>query len=751
MEYDEFLTRRQIGVTDFGFECGAINPMLYGFQRDIVQWAARKGRCGIFADCGLGKTPMQLEWARLVCEHTGGSVLILAPLAVAGQTKREGAKFGIDVTIARDASQIVRGINIANYEMLHHFDPASFDGIVLDESSILKNYAGHYRNLLIESFKDTPYRLCCTATPAPNDFMEIGNHSEFLGVMKRTEMLSAFFVHDGGDTGRWRLKGHAESDFYKWLASWGVMLRKPSDLGYDDGAFTLPALNVREELVNTDATPDGMLFAMEAKTLSERRAARKASLGDRVQYVADIVNESDDTWILWCNLNSESELLAESIVGAVEITGSQDNEVKERLMRDFTDGKIRVLVTKPSIAGYGMNWQHCANMAFVGLSDSYEQYYQAVRRCWRFGQTREVNAMIVTSALEGATVDNIKRKERDAQTMMQYMVEHMNIYSIEELHGTAERHAEYAHEVVRGNGWEAHNGDCVEVIKTLKADSVDYSVFSPPFADLYTYSDSPRDMGNAKDYKEFFEHFAYLIPELLRITKPGRLVTVHCMDLPVHKERDGYIGIRDFPGDIIRAFERDGFVFHSRVTIWKDPLVAATRTKALGLLHKQICKDSTLCRQGIADYLLTFRKLGENPDPVSHPNGFDYYIGDNPPQERGIKFSHVTWQKYASPVWMDINQTRTLQRESAREDKDEKHICPLQLDVIERCIHLWTNPGDVVFSPFGGIGSEGYSAVRMDRRAVMIELKRSYFDQMVGNMHAAEHEKRQQDLFTEAE
>jgi len=398
--------------------------MLFDFQRAIVKWAVAKGRASIFAGTGLGKTFMQTEWARLVQQHTGGNILILAPLAVASQTVREAMKLGINITLCRSKSEVRQGINIANYEMLHKFNPEEFEGVVLDESSIIKAYDGKMRNLILDSFRATPYKLACTATPAPNDYMELGNHSEFMGVMSRTEMLSMFFVHDGGDTSKWRLKGHAEDKFWEWVASWAALVTKPSDIGFDDGAYNLPPLNVIDHIVSVEHSFDDGLFAAEAKTLQERQRARRDSTELRVAKCAEIVNATDRPFLVWCDLNRESELLTKAISGAVEVKGSDSPEHKERAMLDFAEGRIRVLVTKPSICGFGMNWQHCADMAFVGLSDSFEQVFQAIRRCYRFGQTKPVNVHMIISELEGAVSANIKRKEADFMQMVAQMIKH---------------------------------------------------------------------------------------------------------------------------------------------------------------------------------------------------------------------------------------------------------------------------------------------------------------------------------------
>lgn len=721
--YTEFLASKRIVSTTAGITIseGAVNNKLYPFQRDLVRWALKKGRAALFCDCGLGKTPMQLEWANHVCRQTDGHVLILAPLAVSQQTVREGRKFGIAVNPCRGQEDLREGINITNYEILHKFQPETFAGVVLDESSILKAYDGKTRTEIIEAFRQTPFRLACTATPAPNDYMELGNHAEFLGVMSRTEMLATFFVHDGGDTSKWRLKGHAEEKFWEWVASWAVVMRRPSDLGYEDGGFILPPLDITEHVVAGGTPPEGSLFALEARTLEERRKARQASIEERVSKCAQIVAETNGPFLVWCDLNRESELLTKAIPGAVEIKGSDSPEYKEKAMLDFASGEINVLVTKPSIAGFGMNWQHCANMAFVGLSDSYEAFYQAVRRCWRFGQANSVTAHVIISEQEGAVVANIKRKEDDALRMQENLVKHTQEITKKNIHSTTRETEVYQKEVAQGDGWTLHLGDCVEVVREIPDNTIHYSIFSPPFASLYTYSNSERDMGNCKTEDEFLNHFKYLVRDLYRVIMPGRLLSFHCMNLPTTKSFHGYIGIHDFRGNLIRLFQEAGFIYHSEVCIWKDPVTAMQRTKALGLLHKQLKKDSCMSRQGIPDYLVTMRKPGENPERVSHTDE---------------EFPVSLWQRYASPVWMDINPSNTLQKESAREHQDEKHICPLQLEVIERALKLWTNEGDMVLSPFAGIGSEGYIALKMGRRFIGAELKRSYWEVAKSNLES---------------
>ena len=796
--YADFLASKAVHSPATGFEPGEISAHLFPFQAAIVRWALRRGKAAIWADAGFGKTLMQLEWARAVCEHSGGDVLILAPLAVSEQTvQREAPKFGEHATLCRSQADVRPGINVTNYEMLEHFDATKFAGVVLDESGILKSYSGSTRLALTEAFSRTPYRLACTATPAPNDFMEIGTHAEFLGAMKRSEMLSMFFMHDGGSTQDWRLKGHAERDFWRWVCSWAVMIKKPSDIGFSDDGYNLPPLDIEEHLIESDALAAGVLFDFEPTSLDDRRRARRNSIEGRIRKcvelayekaggtfpVADLVlhepaqagpdrsrrihapvlpgtpgevgadgreegaQESpaqgdvrdgsgrarrgkakrrgvaaeepqeaqatapsqvcDDggrargdacgaerglrdlralghveaerlsaggplpcdgdgaraplhvlqsgarevqgqsatagdgggisarerpreNWLIWCDLNAEQDALeAEFGDHAFSVRGSMPIAEKVDAIMRWVAGERPVMISKPSVMGFGLNLQHCARMAFVGLSDSYEAMYQAIRRCWRFGQVHAVDVHVITSTAEGAVLSNVKRKEQDAETLAQRMVEHMSELQSVNVNGTSAAKTAYAEDVARGVG------DCVEALATVAADSIGYSVFSPPFASLYTYSNSDRDMGNCTDHATFFAQFKFLVSELLRVTKPGRLLSFHCMNLPTSKVRDGVIGITDFRGELIRTFSEAGWIYHSEVVIWKDPVTAMQRTKALGLLHKQLKKDSCMSRQGIPDYLVTMRKPGENPDPVQHSNE---------------TFPVQEWQEYASPV-----------------------------------------------------------------------------------------------------
>jgi hypothetical protein len=724
-DYEEFVKGKRRNEVATGHAPGELNEHLFDFQHAIVSWAVRRGRAAIFADTGLGKTLMQLAWASEVVSHTGGMVLILAPLAVSEQTIEQGATFGIEVQrVPHGGAPDAPGVWITNYERMGTIDFAELHGIVLDESSILKAHDGKTRTAIIEASQRVPYRLSCTATPSPNDFEELGNQCEFLGVMTRTEMLATYFVNDTGDTGTWRLKGWGASKFWEWMGSWAVVLRNPSDIGFDGSAYILPAPEYHEHVVETEQIGDE-LFARPALSMLERRKAQRDSIEARCRALAEVVNaDTSEPWLIWTHLNDEAAMLAELIPGAVNVQGSDSPEVKTRNMMDFTHGKLRVLVSKPKICGYGMKWQHCARMAFVGLDDSFEKFYQAVRRCYRFGQKRNVHVHVFTAENEGQILANIKRKEQNHHEMSANMIEHMKDIMNKELAGQENIVDEYREDTHEGDGFTVHLGDCVKTWRRMPDNSIDYSVFSPPFADLFVYSNSDHDMGNCANDAEFVAQLRFLIAELFRTIKPGRNVSFHCMNLPTTKMRQGFIGLRDFRGDLIRAFQDAGFIYHSEVCIWKDPVVAMQRTKALGLLHKTIRENSSMSRMGLPDYVVTMRKPGDCEVRVTH----------------GEDLPVMMWQKYASPIWDDINQGRTLNKLPARDENDEKHMCPLQLDVIERCIHLWTNPGDLVASPFTGIGSEGYCAVKMGRRFVGAELKPQYWELAVQNIQDAKQE-----------
>lgn len=722
-EYTEFVRSKTHRAECAGFTPREIKGPLFDWQQHIVNWAVQTGRAALFEDCGLGKTIQQLEWADQVVRETDGPVIILSPLAVAPQTSREAESFGYSCKIAKDGDDIDgAGIYITNYEKLDKFDHVDFAGVVLDESSILKNFTGKLRTALTDRFSETPYRLCCTATPSPNDYTEFGQHADFLGVCTPMQMLSTFFINDTFNTGDWRLKKHAESQFWEWVATWAACVSKPSDIGYSDEGYDLPGLEISEIVVEVDETEDaneGELFRSSNLSATTIHREMRKTAPARVAAVAEIVNATEEPFVVWCNTNDESDMLTNAIPGAVEVKGSDSPASKERNLAAFSTGEARVIVTKPKIAGYGLNWQHCRNVAFVGLSYSFEDFYQALRRSYRFGQKKEVFAHIFRASTEEAITRTVKRKMEQHETMQKQMKIASAVLEKGKIKKLCMKQEVEKRE---GDGWTVYHGDCVRVAKCIETGSIHHSVFSPPFADLFTYSDDLQDMGNCKDTSEFMDHFKILIAELRRIMMPGREVSVHCVDLLASKWKHGAIQFQDFSGEIIRAFWEEGFLFHSRITIWKSPVTEMQRTKAHGLLYKTLKSDSTCSRVGAPDYLLVFKAPGENPVPVTKdPNQYPVDL----------------WQEIASPVWMTVDQGNVLNRDGARDHRDEKHICPLQLDVIERSVSLWSNPGELVYSPFTGIGSEGFQSLKMGRRFVGSELKESYFKQACENLAIA--------------
>ena len=725
-EYKEFLQTKQKShvLSGFDVDLKELNKSMFDFQKFIVKRALKAGKYAIFADCGLGKTLMQLEWAKQVNKHTNKPVLILAPLAVSGQTIKEGAKFHIDCEKYNGSNA---PIQISNYEQLENIDCSLFGGVVLDESSILKNFEGATKKIILDLFTNTPYKLACTATPSPNDPMELGNHAEFLDVMSRNEMLAMYFVHDGGETAKWRLKGHATNLFYQFVGSWAIMLNKPHDIGFEMDGYHLPKLNLLEKQIVTPKRDNGSLFNDAIISATNFNQELRLTKIERLDEVVKLVNSKpDENFIIWIKQNEEGEMLKKLLPEAKEVKGSDTNEYKEKTLLGFGNNEFRVLITKTKIASFGMNYQNCRNQIFASLDFSFEGLYQAIRRSYRFGQKNEVNIYLITTDTMANVKQSIDRKQKQFEIMQDEMSQAVNA----NLNGQLMKTADFDLTEETNEWYKIKRGDCVQLITELENESVGLSVFSPPFAELYTYSSHLEDMGNSKDYNEFLTQFGFLIKELHRVMMQGRNVAVHCMDLPIQKGKEGFIGLRDFSGMILRAFEDAGFVYASRVTIWKDPVIEMQRTKALGLLHKQVKKDSTMSRVGIPDYVMIFRKDGERKNPVTNT--------DLPVD---------LWQKYASPVWMDIDYGNTLQGfRNGREENDEKHICPLQLDTIERLIHLYSNKGDTVFTPFMGIGSEVYQAVKMERKGIGFELKESYFDLAKANVKMAVGAKAQTQL-----
>ena len=430
--YAEFLQLKSQEGADHGFAPTFMPSCLKDFQAAMVEWSVRKGRSAMFEDCGMGKTLQSLVWAQNVAEHTNKPVLVLTPLAVAAQTVREGEKFGIEVRRSSDGS-VSGDIVVTNYHRLGEFDPGRFGGVVCDESSILKSFDGAMRAEITRFMRKVPYRLLCTATAAPNDYIELGTSSEALGYLGHMDMLNRFFKNDQnnsatrrmyGEAPKWRFKGHGEQPFWRWVCSWARAMRRPSDLGFDDAEFILPPLSVREHLIESEFRPDGYLFEVAATTLPEQRAEQKATISERCEKVRALVAH-DRPAMVWCHLDAEANELEAIIPGAVQISGKQRDEVKEERFEAFASGEIRVLITKPKIGAWGLNFQHCNHVCYFP-SHSFEQYYQAVRRCWRFGQTRPVTVDLVHTEGQSKVLENLQRKAHQAESMFANLVAEMN-------------------------------------------------------------------------------------------------------------------------------------------------------------------------------------------------------------------------------------------------------------------------------------------------------------------------------------
>jgi DNA modification methylase len=712
-DYQRFLKTKEKTFISSGFivDEEKLNPMLFPFQKYCVKVALEKGRFALFEDCGLGKTAQQLEWAHQVYLHTGMKVLILAPLAVVEQTKREAKKFNIPSEC----------FDITNFDQLKNIDCSVYSGIVLDESSILKGKDGKLSSLIIETFKNTPYKLACTATPSPNDHMELGQHVEFLGFDSYENMKSMFFIQDQKikSNDKWRLRKHAEDDFWKYVCTWSMSIDNPSTLGFDGEGFNLPEIEFVEHIIPVE-NKSGNLFNDVAVSATDLHKDLKRSFDKRIQKTIELVNSSDEQWLIWTLKNDEADALSRAIKNSVNVQGSNNADYKSKNLNGFADNEFQNLITKTSIASFGMNFQNCSNMIFTSYDFKFEQFYQGVRRSYRFGQKNKVTVHLLVPETQKNVRQSILEKERKHKLMISEMAK----YSANTDYKKNESAINKNFREFKSENFWLMEGDCVDRTKEIEDESVDYSFFSPPFKDLYTYSDDPRDLSNVTNDDDFYKHFRFLVPELFRVLKPGRLLSMHIMQGTTSIGKDGFLSIIDFRGELIRLFQEYGFIFHAEKMIRKNPQLAAVRTKNIQLMHGQTKRDSSINRPGLADYVITFRKPGQNIVPIQNDIDFDL------------------WCKLAEPVWMDINESDVISNfRKAKGKNDEKHMTPTQLSVIRNCYLLWSNPGDVCFSPFGGVGSEGCQAIKMDRKSINIELKESYFDMNYSNHKAFEENK----------
>lgn len=536
--YDDFLKQKQKTFIESGFEINQseLNPLLKDFQKYAVSVALRKGKFALFFDCGLGKTFCQLEWAKHVKNKTNKKVLVLAPLAIVEQTKTEAHKFNIELDV----------FDITNYDQLKNIDETQYAGVVLDESSILKGRDGKMSRLIIDKFKSTPYKLACTATPSPNDHMELGQHSEFLNTMTYQEMLAMYFVHDGGETSKWRLRKHAIDDFWKFVASWSMSIDNPKTLGFNSDGYNLPEIEYIEHAIKVENNTN-TLFNDVAVSATDLHKDLKRSFEDRINKTIELVNSNNEQWIIWALSNEETNELKKRIPEAINVQGSDSPEFKAKHLNGFAKGEFRVLITKTSIASMGMNYQNCHNMVFTSYDFKFEQFYQAVRRCYRFGQTNNVKVHLLIPESQA----NVRNSILEKQSKHFEMITQMAKYSADNDYKQNVSKVVVKQKEVKTDEYWVLNGDCVEESRKISDNQVDLCVFSPPFPALYVYSDDPKDMNNVSDYTQFETHFKFLIPEIKRVLKSGRICAVHCMDVPLQKGKDGDIGLRDFSGKLI--------------------------------------------------------------------------------------------------------------------------------------------------------------------------------------------------------
>ena len=655
MDYHEFKQRKNVHYEPTGFTVplDQLNSKLFPWQKPVVQWGLETGKAALFLECGLGKTPIGLEIAHQIASRVGRPMLWLSPLSVAFQTEREAAKFGHTVKYVRSQEQAQKAdvpIIIANYEMLKHFNPKDFAGVVPDESSVLKAYMGRMKRDLIREFDATPYKFPMTATPAPNDHLELGNHSQFIGAMNSQEMISRFFINDTMKAGGYRLRGHGQEKFWRWVASWAVCISKPSDIGFSNEGYDIPEPELIEVPVMVDhsrAHQSGLLMLDSSLSSTAMWKDKSATVKDRVRAAVEVVtSEPNEFWVVWCDTNEEADLLKAALRGAVEVRGNHTAKIKEERLLAFSEQQVKIMITKEEIAAFGLNWQHCARHVFVGLTYSFEKFYQALRRSYRFGNARTVKAYLVVAETEQGIKQSILRKwdaHREMQTQMAKAMAEVGM-------GKAAREGLTATEedVKQGDTYTLHLGDCVTTLATVPDESIDHSTNSPPFKELYIYSDKEADMGNAGSGDEFYQHYRYYAREMARVMKTGKQVVIHCKDLPLYANRDGAMGIEDFPGELIQIHEETGLMLTGWITIWKDPKIEMERTNNAGLLWSEaFCKRAERCRQGMADYGLVFTKGAKSAAP-----------------------------------------------------KKEESAKVIPWGVVQRCIDLWSNPADKVVSPY---------------------------------------------------
>lgn len=811
MEYKEFLENKIVIAKDYGSEIdeGKINPKLLPHQKDIVKWAISGGRRAIFASFGLGKTIMQLELAKQISDITGKPFLICMPLGVVGEFKDDLELLYPDkelkyITDSDNIDVLSKDIiYVTNYERIRKGDVTAelFGGVSFDEASILRNLKTETTNYVLKHFKGVNYRFVATATPTPNDYIEILNYADYLGVIDRGHALTRFFQRDSTKAGHLTLYPNKKEEFWKWVSSWAIFINKPSDLGYDDEGYLLPKLNFNEVCVENNKTEEifnkkgeRIFFKDTSKSLVDVSREKSESIDLRVAKAFEIVNkQKEDNWILWHHLESERQLIERTFKKEYDmksVYGSQTNKEKEDLLIDFKHNKYQILSTKPKIAGSGCNFQHsCNNMIFVGIDYKFNDFIQAIHRCYRFMQTKEVNVYAIHTQNEYDVLKALKEKWRkhiELQTEMINLVREYGL-NIDKITSDMKRQIFKNRRSSQIGNAKVFNEDTVAIHEEMETNSTDMILTSIPFGDHYEYSDNYNDMGHNHGNDEFFKQMDYLTPNLLRTLKPGKIAAVHVKDRIRYSYQNGtqFTTISDFSGQTVSHFVKHGFYLIGKITITTDVVRENNQTYRLGWSEQ--CKDATKMGVGLPEYVLLFRKA---------PSHLDNAYADEPCTKNKSEYTIDQWQLDAHAywkssgnrfmssdelsgsdmkqvfnrwrefdktniysfqehlkvckdleaanklsrlfmtipptsntemVWTDVNRMLTLNANQVNRKK-EKHICPLQLDVIERLINRFTMKGDLVDDPFGGLFSTAYKALEMERKCISTELNPEYYD-----------------------
>ena len=729
---------------------------LFDYQRFILNEAIKRQRYAVFADCGLGKTAMFLAWIRRILPALQGKkVLIISPLMVLNQTLDEEEKFYHERTIedihSKDIEDWAKNgesqIAITNFEKFHEKKElyGNVGAVVLDESSILKNGDGKTRTGIIESTRGIPWKLCCSATPAPNDREEYASHATFLEYTRsNNEFFSMFFVNRENG---WEIKPHGLESFYQYLSAWSVYLRQPEHYGFNDNLAKLPKPIFETVMLEWTDEQKKLLGTLHKGSLDRKHFLIMLSKGfykdasDKIQQVANnkiastldiLAKNKGHPAVIWVTYNYEQELYLEAFkqtnYKVTAISGATQEEERVEIIEDFRNGKYDVLISKPKLLGFGLNLPFVTVQIFSGITDSYEQFYQCVRRSHRFGATESVKVYLPVTNAEKHILNNVMKKkdtfEFDSNKQETDFIKNLQNDLNKFFNLPFDRKETDESERIefkQGRDWQLFRGDSIKVLRNLTPESIDMAVFSPPFANLFTYSNDIADMGNTRDHTEFYLHFEFFLKGLFQVMKQGRIVCCHLSQLAVLKSKEGYVGLHDFRGDLIRLFQRHGFIYFGEWCIAKNPQMQAIKEKVRSLSFAQLESDRIGSRPGLNDYIIIFKKPGEASVRVKDSSG--------PTRDE--------WINWATGVWADIKDTDTLNVRGSKGEDDVKHICPMNLQVIRRCIRMYSAPGEVVLDPFNGIGSSGVIALERGRKYIGIELKQEYFETAISNLEVA--------------